>query len=190
MLPFPYSPVNLVSPTRFRLVYAFIFGAISSTLLGLVFSSRNITFIKVQTHYLDIFVNTSEFSVEWRRLPCFQRLHQSLTSLSFPPSLSLVFFFPSSYLFSSPFPPLSLLLLPSSLIFSCESNPYDTGVPVSLLSLVCLCGHSLSSDRTHHWSLVHMHSVSCSISCKPFSISMVGKPDNETLLCAVSQLMK
>ena len=202
MLPFPYSPVNLVSPTRFRLVYAFIFGAISSTLLGLVFSSRNITFIKVQTHYLDIFVNTSEFSVEWRKLPCFQRLHQSLTSLSFPPSplsrvflsflLSLLLPLPSS--FPSPplpssFPPPSLLL-PSSLIFSCESNPYDTGVPVSLLPLVCLCGHSLSSDRTHHWSLVHMHSVSCSIFCKPFSISMVGKPDNETLLCALSQLMK
>ena len=115
VLPFPYSPVNLVSPTRFRLVYAFIFGAISSTLLGLVFSSRNITFIKVQTHYLDIFVNTSEFSVEWRRLPCFQRLHQSLTSLSFPPSplsrvflsflLSLLLPLPSSF----PSPPLSLL---------------------------------------------------------------------------------
>ena len=116
VLPFPYSPVNLVSPTRFRFVYAFIFGAISSTLLGLVFSSRGITLIKVQTHYLDIFVNTSEFSVEWRRLPCFQRLHQSLTSLSFPSSpllhLPLPFLLPS---FLLPFPP-PFLLLSSSLI--------------------------------------------------------------------------
>lgn len=166
MLPFLYSPVNLVSPTRFRFVYAFIFGAISSTLLGLVFSSRAITVIKVQTHYLDIFVNTSEFSVEWRRLPCFQRLHQSLTSLSFPPSP--LFHLPLPFLLSLllPFPPS----FPSSLTFSCESNHYDTGVPVSLLPPVCLCGHSFSSDRTHHWSLVHMHSVSCSNPCKPYSI--------------------
>ena len=129
MLPFPYSPVNLVSPTRFRLVYAFIFGAISSTLLGLVFSSRNITFIKVQTHYLDIFVNTSEFSVEWRKLPCFQRLHQSLTSLSFPPSplscvflsflLSLLLPLPSSF----PSPPLPSSFPPPSLLLSSSFPP-------------------------------------------------------------------
>ena len=131
MLPFPYSPVKLVSPTRFRLVYAFIFGAISSTLLGLVFSSRSITVIKVQTHYLDIFVNTSEFSVEWRRLPCFQKLHQSLTSLSFPPSpLPRVFLFPSSYLSSSPFPPLSLLLPfpPPSLLLPSSFPPLSSSV--------------------------------------------------------------
>ena len=110
-----------------------------------------------------------------------------LLSSSYLPfsSLSLLLSSSPSLLLSSSFPPLS-----SPLIFSCESNPYDTAVPVSLLPPLCLCGHSLPSDRTHHWSLVHMHSVSCSISCKPFSISMVGKPDNETLLCAVSQLMK
>ena len=118
-----------------------------------------------------------------------------LLSSSYLPFSSLSLLFSSSpfpllssspsLLLSSSFPPLS-----SPLIFSCESNPYDTAVPVSLLPPLCLCGHSLPSDRTHHWSLVHMHSVSCSISCKPFSISMVGKPDNETLLCAVSQLMK
>ena len=110
-----------------------------------------------------------------------------LLSSSYLPfsSLSLLLSSSPSLLLSSSFPPLS-----SPLIFSCESNPYDTAVPVSLLPPLCLCGHSLPSDRTHHWSLVHMHSVSCSISSKPFSISMVGKPDNETLLCAVSQLMK
>jgi len=54
------SPVNLLTPTRFRMVYAFIFGAMSTSLLHLVF---NDTAIKVSTdiHYLDIFFNTSEF---------------------------------------------------------------------------------------------------------------------------------
>ena len=158
--PFPCSPVNLGSPTRFRFVYAFIFGAISSTLLGLVFSSRSVTFITVNTHYLDIFVNTSKFSVDGRILPCIQRLHHSLTSFSF----LFLSFLPLSFLF----PPLS-----SPLTCSCESNPYNTGVPVFILPPLCLCGHSLSSDRTHRWSLVYMHSVSCSILCKPSSIGMI-----------------
>ena len=159
--PFPCSPVNLVSPTRFRFVYALIFGAISSTLLGLVFSSRGVTVIKVDTHYLDIFVNTSEFSVDWRiHPPLHSKTSPILNLFLFPfphPFLPLFFLFPS---FLPLFPSLS-----SPLTSSCESSPYNTGAPVFILPPFCLCGHSLSSDRTHHWSLVHMHSVSYSIPC-------------------------
>ena len=117
--PFPCSPVNLVSPTRFRFVYALIFGAISSTLLGLVFSSRGVTVIKVDTHYLDIFVNTSEFSVDWR-------IHPPLHSKTSPILNLFLFPFPHPSLISSsplPSPFLPLPFFPPPFPFSLIS-PY------------------------------------------------------------------
>lgn len=179
--PFPCSPVNLVSPTRFRFVYAFIFGAISSTLVGLVLSSRGVIYIEVNTHYLDIFVNTSKFSVDGRILPCIQRLHHSLTSFSF----LFLSFLPLSFLFPSPpFSLLSHLPLPPVVnpaliilvylflyfpLFACVDTPFPLIGHIIGLLYTCILWVVASSAS-------HPHSVWYKLLEKPRNKSLL--PDN------------
>ena len=53
------SPVNLLSPARFRIVYAFMFGSMSANLLNLI--GTGFIRITINVIFLDIIFNTSTY---------------------------------------------------------------------------------------------------------------------------------
>ena len=55
----PCSPVNLLTPARFRIVYAFMFGSMSANLLDLI--ATGFMRIPINVIFLDIIFNTSKY---------------------------------------------------------------------------------------------------------------------------------
>ena len=97
---YPCSPVNLLTPARFRIVYAFMFGSMSANLLTLI--STGFININIDVIFLDVIFNTSKYTslhinicVSLLAVSCNDYMHPSSTtfyispSISFPPQLCL-----------------------------------------------------------------------------------------------------